>query len=184
MKTCTVEGCERTRKARGYCDTHYNRWRRGADITAPVNTKYSTPEESFKARTEWEGDCLVWTAATVHGGYGILWDGDTLIRAHRYAWVRVNGPIPKDMVLDHTCYNPLCCNTEHLRLATRAQNNSNMPSLRSDNKSGYRNVRKHRGKWIVEVKGQYIGLYTTIEEAVEVAAQKREEMFGEFAGQG
>ena len=28
MNTCTVEGCDRTYKARGYCALHYNRWRK------------------------------------------------------------------------------------------------------------------------------------------------------------
>lgn len=29
--TCTVTGCDRKHVARGYCDTHYKRWRRNGD---------------------------------------------------------------------------------------------------------------------------------------------------------
>jgi len=29
--TCAVEGCDRPRKTRGWCNTHYERWRRNGD---------------------------------------------------------------------------------------------------------------------------------------------------------
>lgn len=184
MKICSVTDCERARHARGYCSTHYNRWRLGKSIESPVGQRFTTAEKSFEMRTKWEGDCLVWTAATVHGGYGVLWDNGVLIRAHRYAWEREHGPIPDGLVLDHTCYKPLCCNVGHLRLATRAQNNANKTGPTSRNRSGYRNVYRHRDKWIVWVKSQYCGVYDTVEEAAQVASRKREEIFGEYAGKG
>jgi hypothetical protein len=34
MKVCAVEGCERRVAARGYCHTHYKRWRTGAPLTS------------------------------------------------------------------------------------------------------------------------------------------------------
>jgi hypothetical protein len=43
--------------------------------------------------------------------------------AHRMAWEASNGPIPDGMILMHTCDNPPCCNPEHLKLGTRAENN-------------------------------------------------------------
>lgn len=32
VRTCVVEGCEGKYKARGWCNTHYQRWRKNGDI--------------------------------------------------------------------------------------------------------------------------------------------------------
>lgn len=60
------------------------------------------------------------------------------IKAHRAAWMLVNGPIPKGMVVDHICHNEAvvneecqggfdcihraCINVEHLQLVTPSEN--------------------------------------------------------------
>lgn len=38
-RTCSVEGCERPRKARGCCHMHWKRWRSGADMNMPVQVR-------------------------------------------------------------------------------------------------------------------------------------------------
>lgn len=35
-KICSVEGCCRTQDAKGFCNRHYNKWRRRGDPLAPV----------------------------------------------------------------------------------------------------------------------------------------------------
>lgn len=47
-------------------------------------------------------------------------------RAHRFAWRRVNGPIPDGMVVRHTCDNTICVNPDHLILGTQADNMRDM----------------------------------------------------------
>jgi hypothetical protein len=39
--TCTMAGCDRPHKARGYCQTHYMQLRRGAPVTPKIRTRVS-----------------------------------------------------------------------------------------------------------------------------------------------
>lgn len=38
-ETCTVDGCTRAHKSRGYCQTHYTQWRRGVPIAAEIKSR-------------------------------------------------------------------------------------------------------------------------------------------------
>jgi hypothetical protein len=38
-KTCTIDNCTDPEQARGYCPTHYSRWRRYGDANAPVRER-------------------------------------------------------------------------------------------------------------------------------------------------
>lgn len=42
--------------------------------------------------------------------------------AHRVSYQIIKGPIPKGMVLDHTCANGLCVNPAHLEPLTNGEN--------------------------------------------------------------
>ena len=37
VKICKVEGCDRDHYAKGYCHSHYNRWRLGAEVNTPIH---------------------------------------------------------------------------------------------------------------------------------------------------
>ena len=50
------------------------------------------------------------------------------VSAHRAAWMNVHGPIPKGMMVLHSCDHPWCVNVEHLRLGTHLENMANMRS--------------------------------------------------------
>lgn len=41
---------------------------------------------------------------------------------YRVVFMLHKGPIPEGMTVDHICFNPLCCNPDHLQLLTRAEN--------------------------------------------------------------
>lgn len=186
-RICSIDGCERPYQARGWCNMHYDRWHKHGDPLKIV--RFSDPNEAFAARTEWQGDCLIWTGATTSTGRGSIYNGDKVISTHVFAWERINGPVPEGLILDHICHTGACCNIAHLRLATRGQNNSNLSGAHKDNKSsGVRNVKRRGNKWRVTVdkdgKRHYFGTFDTIEEAAKVAARAREELFGEFAGKG
>lgn len=119
-RTCSVEGCERAAKARGWCFMHYQRamkW--GAPGgPAPEGPRTNTPE-SFWDRVELVDGCLVWTGCTIRNGYGLLgWQGKNVL-AHRLSFFLRTGRWP-DMDLRHLCNNPPC--VLHVVEGTRSEN--------------------------------------------------------------
>ena len=63
----------------------------------------------------------------VYGGFGITdYRRSVSYRAHRFAWMLCNGPIPKGKIVMHTCDVPLCVNPAHLRLGDPHENSSDM----------------------------------------------------------
>lgn len=184
IRKCSIDSCSREAKVREWCHRHYIRWQRYGSPFAGRD-RYETPEESFAARTKWQEDCLIWTGAKSDGGYGLLSINNRNVRAHRYAWERLFGEIPEGKFIDHKCWNRACVNTEHLRIATRSENNQYLKGQRAHNKSsGVRNVYPHGSGWRVRVSKTYFGTYSTIKEAAEVAEKARLELFGEYAGKG
>ena len=182
---CSVDECEMPARTRGWCNNHYERWRRHGDPLAG-RARYATPDESFAARTEWVAGCLVWTGATDPAGYGRIAFDSRFQGVHRFAWEQKHGPIPDGMVIDHMCWNPACVNVEHLRLATNAQNASSQSGAHADSRTGVRGVTRRANGWRAQVttgKRTYVvGTFPTIEEAGRAAASRREEIFGEYAG--
>src|SRR4051812_43093552 len=53
-----------------------------------------------------------------------------LVALHRLNFERRYGSIPSDKVVDHACGQRDCCNPDHLRLATAAENARNRPTAR------------------------------------------------------
>ena len=185
-RTCSIEGCAKRHYARGWCRTHYGRWQRNG---TPSLANFRSPEESFAARTERRGDCLIWTGSSLRG-HGQIWAGGKLMPAHRYAWERANGPIPEGMMVDHAIHcDRACCEVKHLRLATAQQNGSNRAGPRPGRVEDLpRNVRRSRSRFQVQIRSRGVvrtyGTYDTPEEAAQVAARERARLFGEFAGRG
>ena len=186
---CSIKGCGRSgRMRRGWCGRHYSRWLRHGDPLGGGSILYDTAEDAFAARTEWQGNCLVWTSTALQAGYGVLQVDGALMKAHRYAWQRVHGPLSSDEHIDHMCHNTACCNVSHLRIVTHSENMYNRAGASKNSRSGYRNVTWSKGakKWQVAVtkdrKQHYFGLFEDIEEAVKVAADARRQLFKEYAG--
>lgn len=182
MKQCTVDGCGRDEKARGYCGLHYTRQAKHGDVhyTRPRQTT----SERFWSKVDKSGECWTWTASVTERGYGQFNPGGRSDpkQAHRVSWEMAHGSIPEGLVIDHICFTRLCVNPSHLR-ATTLQLNS---EYRHRGKkrfpaSGHRGVYRTGSKWTAKVThnrtAHHLGRYEDKEEAARAAAEKRRELF-------
>ena len=187
IKTCSIEGCDNTLVARGWCNKHYRRWKRHGNPTAGVE-HFDNPYEAFSRFTKPSGNCLLWTRHTNEKGYGFITDYGTTTRVHRWVWEQHNGEIPDGFVIDHLCWNTNCVKISHLRLATNTDNVSYRKSANTNSHSGYRNIYPYNDGWRVQIKknrvAHHFGVFATIEEAAVVAEQARKDLFGDYAGRG
>ena len=80
----------------------------------------NTTETFLKYIKEVNG-CWLWIGGT-RSGYGSFRWKDKYRYAHCVAYEIYCGDIPDGIKVLHTCHNKLCCNPEHLKLGTHAQN--------------------------------------------------------------
>ena len=58
--------------------------------------------------------CHIWRGKLYKAGYGhILLDGQSVL-AHRTAYLQEHGPLPREMLLHHTCDRPYCIQPAHM----------------------------------------------------------------------
>jgi hypothetical protein len=85
------------------------------------------PVERFWEKVEKTDSCWLWTAGTFKsGGYGQHWADGKPVRAHRFAYELMVGPIPDGMVLCHHCDVPACVRPDHMFIGTRHENSLDM----------------------------------------------------------
>lgn len=122
---CNVEGCNKPVYYRQpYCKAHYEKWRMYGD---PMVTKYirNNDEARFFSYVDKNGPngCWIWTGAINGAGYGSFYYKGRQVKAARWIYEQMVGPIPDGLVLDHyVCNNPRCVNPNHLRPCTQKKN--------------------------------------------------------------
>lgn len=105
-------------------------------------------------------DCIIWTKSILKNGYGQDYlNGAQTRYAHRIAWIKKYGSIPKGLLVLHKCDVRNCVNPNHLFLGTHKDNTQDMlnkkrgkHSLKTHCKHGhefskentYKNKRNHR----------------------------------------
>lgn len=123
---CLIEDCGYEAKSRGWCRTHYGRWRRHGD---PRYLVKPSPRLAGKSVLEIlahyldaEGDCWLWRGPVTSHGYGWLNLGGRGHIAHRWVWEHLVGPIPDGLQIDHLCRVRHCVKPDHLEPVTTAEN--------------------------------------------------------------
>jgi hypothetical protein len=181
MKICSIEGCGKPLRARGWCSTHWARWRTHGDPNTITNTRHTPLLDRYWMKVRKTPGCWNWEGAS-SGGYGSFAEGHKKKhhKAHRFSYELLVGPIPEGMDLDHRCFNTLCVNPDHLRPTTRKQNAEHQPGAQRNSKTGVLGVHRVKNRFFVGVghNGQkhYGGCYKTLEEAAEAARQLRIEL--------
>lgn len=121
---CVIEGCERTVDSFGWCSLHHDRWRSTGDPTLARHVRGDDDTERFWRRVNKQTDgCWHWTGTRDQDGYGVLRaHKQRNIRAHRFAYELIVGPVGDGLVMDHLCRVRHCVNPEHLEPVTPREN--------------------------------------------------------------
>lgn len=90
------------------------------------------PTFASKVAVAGPDDCWLWTAAADRHGYGSFTkpgERQVRLKAHRFAYEALVGPIPPGLELDHLCRVHACVNPNHLEPVTHRENMLRSPHL-------------------------------------------------------
>lgn len=66
--------------------------------------------------------CWLWTGSLDAKGYGSFWGVGAHLKAHRFWYEHLYGPVPLGLELDHKCRVRCCVNPDHLEAVTHLEN--------------------------------------------------------------
>lgn len=100
--------------------------------TPRARVMYGSDWDRFwnKVHIRGENECWIWQGSKTAKGYGQFNLAEAGGKAHRAAYILINGKIQKGMLICHSCDNPSCVNPKHLWAGTSAQNAHDMLSKR------------------------------------------------------
>jgi len=130
-KTCSITGCDKPARGRGWCIKHWERWRKHGSPYRTSQTPKGEPLKFLEMAVGYKGDdCLTWPYATTTQGYGRVWWNGKFYVASRLVCELVHGAPPSlDYHAAHSCGRGHlgCVNPKHLRWATAKENCADKP---------------------------------------------------------
>jgi hypothetical protein len=129
---CSIEGCQKPKKSRGWCEMHYTRWRTHGDplvskvimgddaarFWSKVDKDGPLPQPGSLADDRGLGQCWLWTPPPDTHGYGQFRVDGRLTGAHLYSFALHGGVLVAELEIDHLCRRPICVNPGHFEQVT------------------------------------------------------------------
>lgn len=132
QRMCSVENCDRKAHGRGYCHSHYVRWRRHGDpILGQSRAKAGEPDAYLEnvVLKSGQDECLIWPYCRSGNGYAAIQQKKTPRSVSRLVCEAANGAPPDPSYqAAHSCGrgHEGCVNRAHLSWKTPAGNMADM----------------------------------------------------------
>lgn len=175
MKTCKIKDCKDRHYARGWCNKHYQRWRRHGNPNVNKRKHHGYYKhflypvwQNMKARCYNENHI----GYKDYGGRGIIVCAEWTNNFRKF----IEWALPlwsEDLQIDRKDNDGDYC-PKNCHFITNEENQLNKRLLQSNNTSGYKGVsyKKNSKKWIVQIminnKNKYLGLFNSAKEAALV----------------
>lgn len=118
--SCKIKDCNRKRKSRLMCGTHYERWRKHGNVKTVLRS--GVPQQNIKVIHTSNG-CHEWQGSRSQGGYAMRTINNKSTLLSRLTLEQKLGhPLALGMKALHTCDNPPCINKDHLWEGTQRDN--------------------------------------------------------------
>jgi hypothetical protein len=180
-RQCDFPLCGKPHKGQGLCDGHIQQKRAGKTLSRLSST--TSDADRFWSHVDLfaDGGHWLWTSHKVKG-YGHFTIGRNVVKAHRWVYEEMVAPIPDGLEIDHICRVRDCVNPDHLRLATRNQNQENIVAP-TNSTTGVRGVTwgRRQRKWKVHAmhlgKTYHGGYFSSLADAERAAIALRNSLF-------